>query len=145
MPRVPPRVLLALSILVLAACDRPPSADGLREWSPQDHDRGDAGQGASPAGPKGAPGPKVDEATQLAELTWSTQCSRCHGVNGRGDGPEGPMVKAADLTRKDWQARVQDRDIAATIKNGKDKMPKYDLSDPIVDALVRRIRARREP
>jgi cytochrome c oxidase cbb3-type subunit 3 len=60
---------------------------------------------------------------------------------GRGDGPSGPMVQAPDLTRPEWQSKVTDAEIVATIKNGKNKMPKFDLPDRVVTGLVARIRA----
>ena len=53
------------------------------------------------------------------------------------------MVKAADLTNEEWQAKVTDAQLAASIKNGKDKMPKFDLPDAVVAGLVLRIRATR--
>jgi mono/diheme cytochrome c family protein len=83
------------------------------------------------------------DVVQLVELTWRQQCSACHGALGRGDGQMGPMVKAPDLTREDWQSRVTDAEIAATIKDGKGKMPKFDVPDPVVQGLVARVRATR--
>ena len=109
----------------------------------QDHDRAGSGgaqaQGQSPGKPRNT----GDEAATLAELTWGTQCAQCHGATGHGDGPSGPMVKAPDLTRADWQDRVKDPEIAATIRAGKGQMPKFDLSDAVVGALVKRIRKNR--
>ncbi len=137
--------VVGLTCLVgLTACDRPPSADGLPEWSPKDHDPNGATVATSPSGPRPKGNPDAD-AAQLAELTWSGQCALCHGALGRGDGPQGPMLKAPDLTRADWQDRVKDADIAATIVNGKNQMPKFDLSPTVVAALVKRIRKNRAP
>ena len=62
---------------------------------------------------------------------------------GHGDGPSGPMVKASDLTREEWQARVTDDEMIALIRNGKGSMPKFDLPEPVVRGLVARIRALR--
>ena len=53
------------------------------------------------------------------------------------------MVRAPDLTREDWQSKVTDREIAATIKGGKGKMPNFDVPDPVIDGLVARVRATR--
>lgn len=141
--------VLATLLVASAGCDRPPSADGLREWTPADHDRSDEKEklqsGAQAAGARGsaqpAGGGTANSALQLVEATWKTQCSRCHGPVGHGDGPEGPMVKATDLTSEEWQAKVQDPEIAATIKNGKNKMPKFELPDQVIVGLVLRIRA----
>jgi cytochrome c oxidase cbb3-type subunit 3 len=52
----------------------------------------------------------------------------------------GAMLHAPDLTRSDWQSKVTDAQLAATIKGGKDKMPKFDLPDPVIQGLVARIR-----
>ena len=145
---------LSLTAIVLAAslfaCDRAPSASGLPEWTPQDHDRKEessrAAQGQAPqTGGKPRKSSPAEEAAQLAELTWSTQCNQCHGPLGKGDGPTGPMVNAQDLTRAEWQDRMKDAELAASIRNGKGKMPKFDLSDAVIEALVKRIRKNRVP
>ncbi|HRH00947.1 MAG TPA: cytochrome c [Polyangiaceae bacterium] len=140
-----PLALLALlgALAFAAACDRAPSASGLAEWTPTDHDPSGAapGPGQKPA-QKAAP---RDEAEHLADLTWGAQCAQCHGPEGRGDGPSGPMVKAPDLTRADWQARVKDEELAATIRAGRGQMPKFDLSDAVIGGLVKRIRKSRAP
>jgi cytochrome c oxidase cbb3-type subunit 3 len=89
------------------------------------------GRGQSPAG----------EVDQLVDLTWRQQCSTCHGPMGRGDGQMGPMVQAPDLTVADWQAKATDAEMASQIKNGKNRMPAFNLPDPVVAGLVARIRA----
>jgi cytochrome c oxidase cbb3-type subunit 3 len=127
-----------LVLVFLVACDRPPSKD-VREWTPQDHDRIDEtsriGQGAKP----GQADPKA-----LIEIAWQQQCSSCHGAGGKGDGPQAAMFKPADLTREEWQSKTSDAEIAAAIKNGKGRMPKFEaLDDQIVAGLVARIRSLR--
>jgi cytochrome c oxidase cbb3-type subunit 3 len=74
-------------------------------------------------------------------VTWRNQCAQCHGLLGRGDGPNGPLLKATDLTKEEWQAKATDAEIAASIRDGKGRMPKFDLPDPVVVGLVARIRA----
>jgi cytochrome c oxidase cbb3-type subunit 3 len=59
---------------------------------------------------------------------------------GRGDGQMGPMLQAPDLTRDDLQAGITDAEMAALIKKGKDKMPAFNLPDPVIQGLVARIR-----
>jgi cytochrome c oxidase cbb3-type subunit 3 len=132
-------VVAVVSACVVTGCDRPPSADHLREWTPTDHDRVEENAKQQAAAPKGS----SSGADALVEATWKAQCFQCHGPVGRGDGPNGPMVKASDLTSPEWQDKTSDLDIAATIKNGKGKMPKFDLPDPVVRGLVARIRATR--
>jgi cytochrome c oxidase cbb3-type subunit 3 len=51
------------------------------------------------------------------------------------------MFKAADLGRDDWQSKVSDQEIAATITNGKGRMPKFELPDEVVKGLVVRVRS----
>jgi cytochrome c oxidase cbb3-type subunit 3 len=133
----------AVFAAVLLACDRAPSADGLKEWGPGDHDRMEdnarIARGAQPGGPGGQ-----QNAEQLIEATWRAQCATCHGVTGKGDGPQAAMFKPADLTREDWQAKVTDPEMAAVIKNGKGKMPAFSqIPDAMVQGLVMRIRFHR--
>jgi cytochrome c oxidase cbb3-type subunit 3 len=140
--------LTTVALVLFTGCDRPPSPESLRDWAPGDHhsiedDRPSAAQpAAQPAAPRGSAG--SNEATQLAELAWRQQCTTCHGPMGKGDGPTGPMVQAPDLTRAAWQSKVTDAEIVSTIRAGKNKMPKFDLPDPVLRALVVRIRSLRE-
>jgi cytochrome c oxidase cbb3-type subunit 3 len=80
---------------------------------------------------------------QLVDLAWRQQCANCHGPLGRGDGQMGAMLRAPDLTRAAWQSTVTDTEIAATIKNGRNKMPRFDLPEPVLKGLVVRIRSLR--
>lgn len=77
----------------------------------------------------------------LLDMAWRKNCAGCHGPAGRGDGPQGAMVRAPDLSRTDWQDKISDDEIAAMIRNGKGKMPKFDLPDQVVAGLVQRVRA----
>jgi mono/diheme cytochrome c family protein len=127
---------------LLAACERPPSPDAIPEWSPADHDRAEENAKLQ-AAPAGSARTAAQQTTALVEAAWKSQCLRCHGPTGRGDGPEGPMNQTPDLTRGEWQAKLSDADIAAAIRVGKNKMPKFDLPDPVTTGLVARIRASR--
>jgi cytochrome c oxidase cbb3-type subunit 3 len=134
--------LFAILAAGALACDGPPAADSLPEWSPHDHHSADdeklQAQGQAPAGR----GPASD-IPQLVDLTWRQQCSACHGAAGRGDGQMGPMLQVRDLGDAEWQSQVTNEQIAVTIKSGKNKMPKFDLPDPVVQGLVQRIRSLR--
>ena len=118
------------------ACDRPPSGEGLKEWTPTDHD------GEKKTGPNANQGPKGDGGgtMTMVEITWRQQCASCHGVSGKADGPQAAMFKPADLSKEEWQGKVNDDEIATTIKTGKGRMPKFDLPDDVVRGLVARIR-----
>lgn len=128
--------LVALSATLAFACDRAPSAEGLKDWTPADHD-GEKAAANAKQGPKGAGGGP----SALVDVTWRAQCASCHGASGHGDGPQGAMLKASDLSREDWQAKVKDEEIAAVITNGKGRMPKFELPEDVVKGLVGRVRS----
>ena len=135
--------LLLLLVTAAAACDRPPSADSLKEWTAGDHhstddDKSTGGAQVARAASSGAPGSDV---AQLVDLTWRQQCMTCHGATGHGDGQMGPMVQAPDLTRADWQAKMSDAEMAGLIKAGRNRMPSFNLPDPVLAGLVARIRS----
>jgi mono/diheme cytochrome c family protein len=140
------RIALAALVLLagnLSACDSPPAAADLKEWTPADHDHSDEKERVA-SGAQAAPtasGAKDDGNRVLVENAWRAQCASCHGFVGHGDGPNGPMVKATDLTKTDWQASRSDAEIAAAITNGKGRMPRFDLPPNVVAGLVARIRA----
>jgi mono/diheme cytochrome c family protein len=50
------------------------------------------------------------------------------------------------LTRDDWLSAAKDEEIAATIRQGKNRMPAFpDLPDAVLQGLVKRIRAKGRP
>ncbi len=124
-----------VALAAFVACDRAPSSDGLKEWTPVDHD-GERKTAGANQGPKG----DVGGTPALVEITWRNQCASCHGVGGKADGPQAAMFKPADLSKDEWQEKVKDEEIAKTIKEGKGRMPKFDLPDDVVSGLVARIR-----
>ena len=144
------RIAAACALLVLAAvggrsaCGGRPSGDEIRPWTAADHDRSEENArvaSGTQAAPQAGGAGGGDNNRQLVELTWRQQCATCHGVIGHGDGPNGPMVKATDLTREDWQKAMSDAQIAQFIQNGKGRMPKFDLPPAVLAGLVQRIRA----
>jgi cytochrome c oxidase cbb3-type subunit 3 len=129
---------LVVLVTLAAACDRPPSSEALGTWTPADHDQEPARSAAAPnQGPRGDAG----GTPAVVEVTWRNQCMSCHGAAGRGDGPQGAMFKAADLSQEDWQKSATDDAIASAITNGKGRMPKFDLPPDVVRGLVTRIRS----
>lgn len=54
------------------------------------------------------------------------------------------MVGAPDLTNAKWQDEVTDDQLAFIIKNGRNRMPKFDFPDPVVRGLVQRVRSLRQ-
>jgi mono/diheme cytochrome c family protein len=131
-------------LLFLSACDRPPSATNLKEWVAQDHDRAEEEQRIASGQSTTARKDDGSQTQTLVDVTWRQQCVQCHGMLGKGDGPMGPMVKASDLTRDDFQARATDADIANVIRVGRGKMPKFDsLPDGALRGLVAKVRSLR--
>ncbi|MCC6647047.1 MAG: cytochrome c [Polyangiaceae bacterium] len=140
--RVWPRAvqkLLAAALLCLSGCRN----DAVREWTPADHDL-PPNAAAAPSRPSQSSA-SVDAQAEMVELTWQRQCASCHGREGRGDGPQGAQTQAANLTDAAWQARTSDAQMSAAITGGKGRMPRFELPPPLVDGLVKRIRARRAP
>ncbi len=50
------------------------------------------------------------------------------------------MVRAQNFADPDFQKSRSDADLAASIMNGKGRMPKFDLPPQVVASLVRRVR-----
>lgn len=134
------RALFSLFVLSLACgCSR--QASDLREWTPSDHDH-TSNPGAAQVEVKQDAGSPlavygIDEVTVVA---WEQSCATCHGAQGRGDGPQGPITKARDLTDAAWHASVSDESIAQVIRNGRGMMPPSRLPEATIQSLVRLVR-----
>ena len=146
MRRFDGRLVLALTLgaalSTMFGCER--DASGLTEWTPADHDHQ-----AEPRSSrhnmvtrqqKNNPHAPPSQRNQLIDVTWSKQCATCHGRRGKGDGPTSTMVKARDLTNVEFQATLTDEQIAKVIREGKDKMPAFNLPDSIIEGLVQHVR-----
>ena len=139
----------AICSAAVVACAR--EAPDLRDWKASDHDRTEESSKQRAAPARAQPGASAsanvlanttaNAMVTLVEVTWRNQCAPCHGVLGRGDGPQGPMVHAPDLTSPEWQAKVTDQQIARTITTGKNRMPKFEFAPDVLGGLVSRIRA----
>lgn len=137
-PRIGVAIVLSIGIF---ACDRAPSADKLPDWSVADHGGAQAPAKGSNQGVRGDAGGAGGGVAMMVEVTWKNQCVTCHGPTGHGDGPQGAMFKAQDLSKAEWQDKVKDEEVALAIKNGKGRMPRFDLPDDVVTGLVARIRS----
>jgi mono/diheme cytochrome c family protein len=144
--------LLAALSLAVFGCDRAPTDQNAREWTPSDHDRAEEAERtargerapqsvAEARGSRDGGGRAADPMAIVAESTWKNQCTPCHGPMGLGDGPNGPMVGAKNLTDPSFLSSRTDAELTASISNGKGRMPKFDLPPAIVAGLVARIRA----
>jgi len=140
------RAGLLLALLVLAAaCSRAPT--DLRIWRPSDHDRTEEKAHAqSPTAANSAGGGALSQPAkmlgvdQVVLVTWRQNCTRCHGMLGRGDGPQGAMTGARNLSDPAWQASVTDAQIATAITKGKGRMPHFPLPAATVTGLIRLVR-----
>jgi len=121
---------LPFLVVSLSACG--PDRGEVRDWAPGDHRQaeGDQGQVAATSGSR-------DPTAMLVETTWGRTCAACHGAGGKGDGPQGAMVQASDLTK----TQLSDADLTSVIKQGRNRMPANpDLPDAVVAGLVAKIR-----
>ncbi len=140
---------LYLIPMAVIACERAPSLQGLQEWTPSDHDQQSAqtppappdphSPGSSPHG-SASPHDSTMDTTALTTLLWKQQCASCHGATGLGDGPAAIATRPPSLASADWQKAITDAQIAKMITTGKGKMPKFDLPEVVVKALVIHIR-----
>jgi cytochrome c6 len=72
---------------------------------------------------------------------YKDKCVGCHGADGSGSTPMGKALKAGDLRKPEIQAK-KDAELAASITNGKGKMPpqKSNLSAAQIGEIVTYIR-----
>jgi mono/diheme cytochrome c family protein len=130
---------LFAATLLLAACDRAPS--DLREWRATDHDHTSNPNSSQVEVKPGAVSPLAAQGVdEVTIVTWQENCVKCHGAVGAGDGPQGPMTHARDLTSPEWQAATTDAAIEQSIRDGRGRMPAFKLPDSTVASLVRLVR-----
>jgi cytochrome c oxidase cbb3-type subunit 3 len=129
-------VVCSGSLLALPGCEAAPE---LSEWTLADHDNQvEAKRRRSTGVPKTHAPPS--QRNQLIDVTWMKQCSSCHGKRGKGDGPSSAMIKARDLSNAEWQASVTDEAMATVIRQGREKMPAFNLPDSMIQGLIGHIR-----
>lgn len=136
--RIQNLALLIVGGALSFACNDTPA--DLRTWRITDHDHTEnpnADQVQVTDAGSNSPGHGLDDVTIVA---WQQNCTNCHGPLGRGDGPQGQLVHASDLSRPDWQASVTDDAIASTIRQGRGRMPAFNLPDATLARLVALIR-----
>jgi cytochrome c oxidase cbb3-type subunit 3 len=134
-------LLLPLLLAAAPACNE--QAPDLREWRPSDHDHTtNPGTDQVEGGPDAGTAPELAAhgLNEVVIVAWEQNCVRCHGRFGRGDGPQGPMVHAADLTNTAWQSTVKDDDMLKVIRDGRGLMPAFPLPEPTLRALVQLVR-----
>jgi mono/diheme cytochrome c family protein len=137
---------LALALPLLAPAAGCQTSRDVREWKASDHEQPEhPPPERQPRRPSQVPAQaeNAESTAMLTELSWQKNCHTCHGPEGKGDGPTGHLFKAPDLTRAEWQAQISDEQIAQTIRQGKNRMPKFDLPPDVISGLVKRIRARK--
>jgi cytochrome c oxidase cbb3-type subunit 3 len=142
--RLAAALVIGTFLSTLAACEH--SASGLTEWTPADHDhqsepKGRRANAAAVQQQKANPHAAPSQRNQVIDVTWAKQCATCHGKKGKGDGPSSPMVKARDLTNAEFQASFTDEQLKKVIREGKDKMPAFNLPESVIDGLVAQVRS----
>lgn len=87
-------------------------------------------------------GPAVNGGARTADgnAIYAAKCAICHGKDGRGT-PNWRTKGQPDFTNSDWQKSRTDAQFAASIKNGKGKMPAFKLNDADIAAVVAKVRA----
>ena len=72
---------------------------------------------------------------------FNNECKKCHGKDGKGT-KRGKGLGIPDFTDGEWQDATTDKQMIATITNGKKKMPKqgHKLSPEEIKAVVKYIR-----
>jgi cytochrome c oxidase cbb3-type subunit 3 len=134
--------VVALSSCTLAlGCDR--SSGDLREWRPSDHRHtSESKSDNEPQAPQvtGSAEPPLPGLDEVTIATWRRACTSCHGQLGRGDGPQGPMVRARDLSDSAWQAATSDEQIKESITKGRGKMPAFPLPASTLENLLHLVR-----
>jgi cytochrome c oxidase cbb3-type subunit 3 len=119
------------------------AADDLREWKPSDHRHtSESKSEADPEAPQvtGSAEPPLPGLDEVTIATWRRACVTCHGQLGRGDGPQGPMVRARDLSDSAWQAATSAAQMKESITKGRGKMPPFSLPAATLEGLVQLIR-----
>jgi cytochrome c oxidase cbb3-type subunit 3 len=137
--------LLAFSVAALlaasAGCNRDPGE--IREWRPSDHrHQAESTEPDPESAPQvsGSAEPMMPGLEEVTIAAYRRSCATCHGQLGRGDGPQGPMLQARDLSDPTWQGTVSDAQIAETITKGRGRMPPSGLPPATVDGLVHLVR-----
>ena len=131
--------LFSLALILTSACDK--GAPDLREWRAADHDHTqNPGNDQVEGGPDAGSELAQHGLNEVVLVAWEQNCVRCHGRFGRGDGPQGQLVHATDLTNPRWQATATDDGIVKVIREGRGLMPAFPLPDTTLRSFVQLIR-----
>ncbi len=141
-------LVLALAVASLAGCKE--KREDVRDWRASDHDRADEQQPGNPdaqaaqtpqAAPQGMPSLREFGISDVTLAAWKQNCTTCHGIIGRGDGPQGAMMRPPDLTNPELHKRMTDEEIRLAIKQGRGRMPAFaQLPDDTVTGLIQFVR-----
>jgi mono/diheme cytochrome c family protein len=101
---------------------------------------------AAVAAPAAARTDAAGAAATAGAAVYKDNCIGCHGADGSGNTPIGKGLKAGDLRKPEIQAK-KDAELAASILNGKGKMPstKGKLTAAQVDQVLAYVRGLAKP
>lgn len=94
---------------------------------------------------RGGPDRKPSSRAKVEEL-FNQNCARCHGADGRGDTPQGKLLKTPDFTDPDWwkdNSRITGtKSLRSVVTRGNAAMPAFGkkLTRSEINALVDRVR-----
>jgi mono/diheme cytochrome c family protein len=129
--------------LFIAACDNAVGSP-VREWTPADHtNQGNPSSGQIDTKQKRAGMDKLEAqgVNDVVFAAWKANCVTCHGMTGKGDGPQGPMMRPPDMTSPAWQRTRIESEMAHAIKNGRGRMPAFGhLPEKTIEGLVKLVR-----
>jgi len=72
---------------------------------------------------------------------FKNECKKCHERDGKGT-KRGKNLGVPDFTDAEWQASVTDKQLIASVTNGKKKMPKQEskLNPEEIKTMVKYVR-----
>ena len=64
-------------------------------------------------------------AQDQGQKVFESKCASCHGKDGKADTKIGKTMKVPDLTKTPWKAGTSQAEVEKLIREGVEKMPKY--------------------
>ena len=83
---------------------------------------------------------RIETPLERGQALFSNQCAMCHGMQGEG---QSMMLAGRNIhfNEAQWQKRLSDAEIMATLKNGRGNMPSFTLNAEEETAILAYIRS----